>query len=116
MKELEARKRALAAESEIYRQTLKLEVQNLRLYAHAMTQRCSSFGTENPLLLFGAPALGSILNRRRSGKLRFLGKILSSWQVLSKVAGLARGIVFRKKARRTFFGSRAEDRAAASNI
>jgi hypothetical protein len=89
VKELEARKRALVAEGDVYRQILRLEIQNARLYGIGMRRRCSSFGTGNPLLLFGIPLLNQFLKRRITRRLGFFGKVLSSWQMISRGLGIA---------------------------
>ena len=88
MKELDARKKALLAEGDVYRQMLRLEIQNARLYAFTMQRRCRSFGTGNPFLLFGIPLLNKYLQRRVSRKFGFLGKVFSSWQMISRGLGI----------------------------
>ena len=103
IKELQDRKKALVAESEVYRQILRLEVQNARLYGIGMRRRCSSFGTSNPLLLFGIPLLNQFLKRRLTKRLGFLGKIFSSWQMISKGLGIINGFL---GSRRRIFPSR----------
>lgn len=73
MKELAARRQLLVAESDIRRETLKLEVQNLQLYAAGIQQKMDSFRTANPLLMlapllglfFGPPLRELIAQRRR---------------------------------------------------
>ena len=55
MNELEAKKRALVAESEVYRETLKLEVHNLRLYVSRTKQKLTGFTRPNPLLMLLVP-------------------------------------------------------------
>lgn len=66
VKELEAKRRALVAESEVYRQTLLLEVMNVRL-AGAKTRREIS-DKIRPLLIMLAPlgAVAGIWRERRS--------------------------------------------------
>ena len=66
MNELEAKKKALVAESEVYRQTLKLEIQNLRLCAVRSRRKLSLLGASSSLLMLGAPLARSLLGRRRS--------------------------------------------------
>jgi hypothetical protein len=70
MKELEARKRALIAEAEVYRETLKLQAQTLRIYALATQRKMFTPSPANPLLLLVAgPLLKWFLGKRlrRSG-------------------------------------------------
>lgn len=72
MNELEKRKKLLIAESEVYRQTLKLELQNLRIYTLKTHRKLTSFNVANPLLIFGLPVAASFLGRRLMGL--FLGR------------------------------------------
>jgi hypothetical protein len=65
MKELEARKRALVTESEVYRETLKLELLNLQAYGARMQRKFAGFAMLKPLLFVGAPLIGSFFGRRR---------------------------------------------------
>ena len=87
LKELEARKRALVAESEVYRQTLTLEIQNLRIYRVRMQKKLVVARLANPLFLFGASFLGSRFfgrsaRRRPRGKLsRVVGATLMGWKL-----------------------------------
>jgi hypothetical protein len=87
MNELETRKQLLIAEAEVYRQTLKLECQNLRIYALKTKRKMTSFRSGNPVLAFGIPMLTSLLARKRKARrwsaLAFLG-----WQLYSKLGGL----------------------------
>ena len=103
IKDIQARKKALVAESEVYRQIMRLEIQNARLYGIGLKRRCSSFGTSNPLLLFGLPLLNRFIQRRVSKKLGFFGKVLSSWQMISRGLGIVSGLLSN---RRRFFPSR----------
>lgn len=67
MNDLEARRRALAAEADIYRHTLTLELNNVRLYAEQMRQRVSPFTLlrkYRPLLALLPPILGFLLKRK----------------------------------------------------
>lgn len=61
-----ARKRALAAESQAYRETLRLEMQNLRLYGRRVRQRVNSL-TSSPVVrlasLAGSALAASTLSR-----------------------------------------------------
>ncbi len=63
MSDLAARKQALITESEVYRQTLMLEVEQVRLQARAIHRRWSAF--TSPMFLL-APFLGSWLTRTRN--------------------------------------------------
>jgi len=56
LKELKARKELLVAESEIRRETLKLEIQNLQLYASGIKQKLGVFRSSRPLFLLSSLA------------------------------------------------------------
>jgi hypothetical protein len=106
--QLEARKRALVAESEVYRQILQLECYNLRLYS---TKVGHQFSNLKYLLLIGVPLVSALLQfrrvrakPRRRGLLGFLGKVLVGWRLYRKYGGLMR----------SFFGPRYGAKAGRS--
>src|SRR6267378_509940 len=76
VKELEARKRALAAESEVYRQSLRFELHNLDLNAVHAKRRFFKATAFSPLIMLGMPAIG------------FFGR-----RMYWKVAPFCRGVV-----------------------
>ena len=84
MNDLERRKKLLIAEAAVYRETLKLECQNLRIYGIKTTRKLKSFGAGNPLLAFGVPLLASLVARKRKarrwGALGFIG-----WQIYNRL-------------------------------
>jgi len=104
VKELEARKRALAVESEVYRQTLQQELRNLGDYAvHART-RFSLVRAFNPLLILGMPAAGYFLrqffNRKTKAKAqkkskfsRTLTTLIFGWRMYRKFAPVWRVLI-----------------------
>jgi len=81
--DLETRKKLSIAEGEVYRETLKLQMQNLRIYGIKTKRKFTSFNAGNPMLAFGIPIITSMLGRkkrsRRWGALAFLG-----WQLYSR--------------------------------
>jgi len=99
MNELEVRKRALAAEAEVYRETLKMELQNLRLYGWRAKEKLTALRKPNALLMLAVPLLGLLLRRRRSSWLRkaVLGGL--SWQLARIVPLLAGLFSFRRTSR-----------------
>jgi hypothetical protein len=105
MKELEARKRALAAESEIYRQILKLQIQNLSHRATGMKRRYTLFNSP-PLMrllpmisaLLGSPVGRMLLPKRRARWLRLATTALIGWQAYRKFAPLVQGFFSRRAA------------------
>ncbi len=80
---LEQRKRALTAESEIYRETLKLEVQNLRLYGIGLRRRFNFVSSVAPLFILTAPLIRALARRSRPHKRKrsLLAKVLLAWRV-----------------------------------
>jgi hypothetical protein len=93
MNELEAKKRALVAESEVYRETLKLELHNFRIYALRAKQKLKSFGRPNPLFMLLGPMAGALLKRRRSSWLRKMAMAFVSWQLFHRAAPFLRGFL-----------------------
>jgi hypothetical protein len=93
--QFEARKRALVAESEAYRQTLQMEVQHLLLAANHSRKRFWRF-TSSPLLMLlplAAPFLRSFFRQRVATKdkerpawLRVPMAILAGWQTYRRIA------------------------------
>ena len=92
VKELEAKRRALAAESEVYRQTLNLEIQNLRMGVLQAKQKLTGFGAIKRLLMLGAPLFGSMLNSRKSSLFRFVSAALMGWRLYGKASSLFGGL------------------------
>src|SRR2546423_10230663 len=94
MRDLEARRKALAAEAEVYRQTIKLELQNIRLYSRQTKRKFTTVRPSNPLFIALIPLLTSLL--RRTGpvrKFRFLSAALVAWQMFNRFAPLLPGVI-----------------------
>jgi hypothetical protein len=93
MSELERRKKLLVAEAEVYRDLLKLEFYNLRIYGIKAKRKLGSFNpSSNPLLMAGLPLLSSLFYRR---KRQFNWKSLSAlvmfgFQLYSRFGSLFR--------------------------
>src|SRR2546423_8775456 len=101
MRDLETRRKALAAEAEVYRQTIKLEIQNVRLYTHQTKRKYTTLRPGNPLLIAAAPLLTALLRRTRPvRKLRFLSSALLAWQMFNRIAPLIPGVIAAIKYRR----------------
>jgi hypothetical protein len=85
VEELAARKRILAAESDLNRQAFKLELSRLRASAAKIEHFFSLGRTAYPVVLAAAPLAGYIF----ASKARPVAKILKSavwgWQVLRKL-------------------------------
>jgi hypothetical protein len=118
--QLEAKKRALITEAEVYRQTLALEIQNLRHYRLGAERRLKQFSGLFMLIPLGGSLLGMIsaalFRRKRRSKLRrWLPTALMGWRFYRKFGPMLQPLVARFMAGRAA-GSRAEDRTPAANI
>ena len=90
---LAARRKALVEESEIYRRTLELELQNARLYAARVRQRFQLLRAAKPLL-FLLPLVGSWLRPRvkaepakpSRGWRRVVSGLLLGWRMYRSAA------------------------------
>ncbi len=87
LRDLQERKRALVAESEIYRQTLKLEIQNIRLYRVRVQRKLDLLRFANPFLLLAGSYVGTRLFGRKSRwkrrrGLSLFGTGLMAWRLL----------------------------------
>ncbi|MEY2428167.1 MAG: hypothetical protein QOJ40_1052 [Verrucomicrobiota bacterium] len=114
MSELEDKKKALVAESEVYREMLKLEIQNLQLCAIRARRKVSILGASGSLLTIGAPLAGLFLGKGRRGSVMGIVKAaLIGWRLYRKI-GPVFGPLFAKRNRRA--ETRSEDRTPAANI
>ena len=124
IKELEARKRALVTESEICRETLKAELQNLQLYADGLRKRVDRVRGVGPWLLFALPLLKPLVglfsrkqnqnhvprpSRLKSG----LATMVLALRLYRKYSPIVRTLASRLVSRRR---RSAEDRKPAANI
>jgi len=99
IKELEARKRALVEESDLYRQTLRFEIHNLRLRA-MWTKRRATWLTLSPLLPLLAPLIKAFVKRKqtqRSSKWRIVSAALAGWQLYQKISRFVPAIFSRSR-------------------
>ena len=100
LRELRARKQVLISQSELYRETLTLEVQNLRLYRAGLRRRFQTLQSLKPLLLLGLGLSGIPLGRsmaRRPARswARLAMRSLLSWRVLHQLWPLLRSLALR---------------------
>ncbi len=117
VKDLEARKRALVAESELYRQTLTLEIQNLRIYGVRMQKKFAVMRMAGPLLIVIGSLVGSrVLGRSRAQKKRgkwsrLLGASLMGWRLFRQFGPLVQNILAQRRFRSkgAAAGSKVED-------
>ncbi len=110
MKELEAKKRALVAESEAYRQVLGLQLQNLSLRSSGLKQKVRMVAT-NPLFrilptigtLFGfryGSPLQALVSRknRKFRRLNWLATAFFAWRAYGRIKPLLRALTAVRKA------------------
>ena len=101
--ELEERRRALAQESDVYRETLKLQIQNLQLYGLRARQRFMTLGPSNPWLRLLGPLFASFIARRGAAsefaKMRFVTGAIFAWKLFKRIASILPGIFGRRKPR-----------------
>ena len=104
--ERQARKRALAAECEVYRLKLRMELENIALNAAQARQRFSQVRRFNPYFILGMPAIGFFFRRifprkreieprlapSRSKLSRTMATAAIGWRLLWKLAPLARSL------------------------
>ncbi len=85
MNELAARKRLLAAESELNRQTLRLEFSRMRASVAGVTDLVQSGRSVWRVLAVAAPLAG-LLGSRKNGRWRALARaVLAGWQVFKRI-------------------------------
>lgn len=107
MKTIQARKRELLAESEIYRQMLTLEIYNLRLYGTRLQRNLELWRLLSPLLLtagslFGLRSRGGAPRRRQRGKWsRWIGALLMGWRLYRRYGPTVQTLLLRRPQRQT---------------
>lgn len=99
MSKFESKKKLLVAESEVYRQLLKLELQTFKVYSKRTKRRMTSVTTYLPYLMSGLPFLTGMFARRKGrstgSSLKRMGSlILLGWKTYKRFGPLL--------ARRTF--------------
>jgi hypothetical protein len=87
---LEKRKKLLVAESEVYRELLKLELHNVRIATLVAKKKLTSMSSQNPFVAMGAPMAFSLFRRKRRFDWRQLaGMALEGWQLYQAWRGSA---------------------------
>ena len=115
VKDLEARRRALAAEAEVYRQALTLEIQNLRLYTARQRQRFNPIVHSSPTLKLLLPIVAGLLGRKRPGKWsRLIALGVAGWQAYKRFGPMLRNLMSSRTARNRVASG--EARTPAANI
>jgi hypothetical protein len=91
MSDFKAKKKMLIAESEVYRQLLKLEVQTFKVYATRTKRRMSSFTAYMPWVMSALPILTRLFGKRKPQRfsLNRVGTLfLLGWKAYQKIAPL----------------------------
>jgi hypothetical protein len=116
--QLEARKRVLVAESEAYRQTLRLEVAQLQLHAEQLKRRFRLILFAQPLVALLPLVIKLVTGRKarieRNSRSKFGGMLnaaLIGWRLARRFAPLISS--FRRRARPRGFASDHRARAAS---
>jgi hypothetical protein len=101
MSDFKARKKMLIAESEVYRQLLKLEIQTFKVYGIRTKRRMTSLTSYMPWLMGGIPILTRLLRKKKAQRFslqRMSSLFLFGWKAYQKFAPLlARSGFFRRR-------------------
>jgi hypothetical protein len=92
MSDLKTKKKMLAAESEVYRQLLKLELQTFKVYGTRTKRRLSSFATYAPMVMSGIPLMRGLFRRKggsSSSSFKRMGSLLLlGWNAYRRLSPL----------------------------
>jgi hypothetical protein len=87
MSKIDEKKRLLAAESEAYRQLLKLEIQTLKLHVVRTKRHFASATSYMPLVMSGVPLLGLLFGRKRGSSFKRISALfLLGWKAYQRFA------------------------------
>jgi hypothetical protein len=76
MSKFAEKKKLLAAESEVYRQLLKLELQTFKVYGIRTKRRLTSFGNYVPLVMSSIPLVSGLFARKRGFSLKRISSLV----------------------------------------
>jgi hypothetical protein len=93
MSKFETKKKLLVAESEVYRQLLKLELQTFKVYSKRTKRRLTSVTTYLPYVMSGLPFLTGMFARRKGrsagSPLKRMGSlVLLGWKTYQRFGPL----------------------------
>jgi hypothetical protein len=90
MSDIKAKKQMLVAESEVYRQLLKLEIQTFKVYGMRTRRRLTSFNAYFPYVLSGVPILTRLFRgRKKKGGFslaRLASLLVLGWKTYKQIA------------------------------
>jgi len=84
----------------VYRETLKMEFQNLRLYTSRTQKKFSALGRLNPLLMLLAPLAWNAAGKRAFPKMRIFSMALFAWKMFKRVRAMSSFFLKRKERKR----------------
>lgn len=85
MNKFEQRKKLLVAESEVYRQLLKMELQTFKVYAVRTKKRLTSVSTLVPLAFSSLSIAGGMFGRKRRFSLKkMLSLLFFGWKTYQR--------------------------------
>lgn len=92
MSKFETRKKLLVAESEVYRQLLKMELQTLKVYSKRTKRRFTSVSTYLPFVMSGLPFLTAMFTRKKgrstgSSLKRIASLVMLGWKTYQRFGG-----------------------------
>jgi hypothetical protein len=93
MSDFETRKKLLVAESEVYRELLKMEFQTFKVYTTRTKRRMTSASTYLPFLTAGLPLISSLFARKKGKSSapslqRIASLVMLGWKTYQRFSGL----------------------------
>jgi hypothetical protein len=119
--ELEERKKALVAESEIYRHTLKAELRNVQLYVAGTGHKLNHFKSLLAIVPIGSSLLGLLAaglfrrKKRKGGWPPILPAAMMGWRLYQKYGSMLQPFLGKFMNRKRHGGAGGEERTPASN-
>lgn len=91
MNRFAARKKLLAAESEVYRQLLKMEMETFKVYAVRTKRRFTSLNSLLPLLMSSVPLAAGMFGKKRRFSLKKIFSLLFfGWKTYQRFSPMFR--------------------------
>lgn len=92
MSKFEERKKLLVAESEVYRELLKMELQTFKVYTTRTKRRLTSVTSYLPLLTSGLPMVANMFMRKKgrghtSSLKRIASLVMLGWNTYQRFSG-----------------------------
>ena len=89
MSKFETKKKLLVAESEVYRELLKMELQTFKVYATRTKRRLTSATSYLPMVMSGLPIIANLLKRKKgrssgSSLKRMASLVMLGWKTYQR--------------------------------